>query len=549
MNDISRRILASIGGGVVLLATYAVVYKWGMTTFEEDPVSYVQALQVVLESLTTAGFGGDAPWSSTVVNLIVIGMNLTGVLLVFFTVPFFLVPLLEGVFETTAPTTTSLSGHVVVCADSPRETALQAELAPVGVPSLFVKSDVDVVRDLVNDGVEAVHGDPETTETLERANVASARALVADVDDEANANIVLAARRLAPDLQIISVVEDSATRTYHEHAGADEVVRPRVAVGEQLATKARGTQLREQLHEATRATGGLELTEVLVEAGSDLAGRTLSECAFRQEVGLTVIGGWFHGEFVAPVPPDRKLVAQTVLLVAGEPDAGRLRLTSLRHRSDPRKSCERVVVAGYGVVGRTVAESLTAGGVDVTVVDREQGDGVDVVGDITDTETLRAADVAGADSVVLALSRDSLAVFAALVIDEHGPDVETLVRADNVEYVQRCYDAGVEYALATADVTAHMVTARLSAPVDDHPGDSPAVARTTVGGLAGRRLGDADIRERTGATVVAVERNGTVHANPDPAFELEAGDVLIVVGSQRATSDVTRAFDDTGTGR
>jgi hypothetical protein len=254
MNDISRRILASIGGGVVLLATYAVVYQWGMTTFEEDPVSYVQALQVVLESLTTAGFGGDAPWLSTVVNLIVIGMNLTGVLLVFFTVPFFLVPLLEGVFET---------------------AALQAELAPVGVPSLFVKSDVDVV------------------------------------------------------------------------------------------------------------------------------------------------------------------------------------------------------------------------------------------GDITDTETLRAADVAGADSVVLALSRDSLAVFAALVIDEHGPDVETLVRA----------------------------------------GDSPAVARTTVGGLAGRRLGDAAIRERTGATVVAVERNGTVHANPDPAFELEAGDVLIVVGSQRATSDVTRAFDHTGTGR
>jgi len=541
MNSISRRILASVVGGVILLAAYAVVYQWGMATFEGEPVSYVQALQVVLESLTTAGFGGNAPWSSTVMNAMVIGMNLTGVLLVFFTIPFFIVPLLENVFRTTAPTTTSLSEHVIVCADSARETALRDELDDAGVPSLFVKSDADVVRDLVGDGVEAIHGDPETTRTLERANVGTARALVADVDDEANANIILAARRLAPELRIVSVVEDSDTRTYHEHAGADEVVRPRVAVGEQLARKARGTRLREDLH--TRTADGFELTEVLVEEDSNLVGRTLAGCQFRQEFGVTVLGGWFHGEFVAPLSPDRELVEHAVLLVAGEPDAGQLAI--LGRRSGPTKPCDRVVVAGHGVVGRTVTESLTDAGVDVTVVDRASGDGVDVVGDVTEQETLRRADVAGADSVVLALSRDSLVVFSALVAGDHAPDVEMLARADDVDYVQRCYDAGVAYTLALSEVTAHMVTAQLSLPdVGDHADEPYEVVRTAAPGLAGQRLDEADVRARTGATVVAVERAGRLHPNPDPAFELEADDTLVLFGTESATTDFERAFGD-----
>jgi len=541
MNSISRRILASVVGGVILLAAYAVVYQWGMAAFEGEPVSYVQALQVVLESLTTAGFGGNAPWSSTVMNAIVIGMNLTGVLLVFFTIPFFVVPLLESVFRTTAPTTTSLSEHVIVCADSSRETALRDELDAAGVPSLFVKSDADAVRDLVGDGVVEIQGATETTRTLERANVETARALVTDVDDEANANIILAARRLAPELRIVSVVEDSDTRTYHEHAGADEVVRPRVAVGEQLARKARGTRLREDLHEVTRTADGFELTEVLIEEDSDLVGHTLAGRQFRREFGVTVLGGWFHGEFVAPLPPDRELVEHAVLLVAGEPDAGQLAI--LGRRSGPTKPCDRVVVAGHGVVGRTVAEALLDAGVDVTVVDREPDDGVDVVGDVTEQETLRRADVDGADSVVLALSRDSLVVFSALVAGDHAPDVEMLARADDVDYVQRCYDAGVAYTLALSEVTAHMVTTRLVSPSSGEDGQHELV-RTRAPALVGRSPADADVHARTGVRVVAVEREGTLHSDPDSGFVIRETDTLLLAGARADVAEFERAYGD-----
>ena len=57
-------------------------------------------------------------------------------------------------------------------------------------------------------------------------------------------------------------------------------------------------------------------------------------------------------------------------------------------------------------------------------------------------------------------------------------------------------------------------------------GDSPA---------AGRSLREIDLRGRTGASVVAVTRDGDLSGNPDPDFRLCAGDVLWVWGQPEQT--------------
>ena len=46
------------------------------------------------------------------------------------------------------------------------------------------------------------------------------------------------------------------------------------------------------------------------------------------------------------------------------------------------------------------------------------------------------------------------------------------------------------------------------------------------------------VRERTGATVVALERNGVLQPNPPPDLELHAGDVLLVYGTGEQLSCV-----------
>lgn len=541
MTDIRRRIVLMIAGGGALLSLYALAYRWGMSTFEGKELSYVRSAQVTLEALTTAGFGGDAPWSSPEMNVLVIVMNLTGVLLVFFAIPFFIVPLLGGALRTDPPTETDLSDHVIVCADSPRETAFRAELEKVGIPELFVKRDAELVTELVRDDVGALHGNPETARTLKNANISAAQAIIVDVNDEVNTNIILTARRCNPDIRILSVVEDGDTETYHEYAGADDVIRPRVAIGERLAMKARGAQFRDDVTGSDRDR--LPLTEVVIESDSDLAGRTLSECRFQERFGLTVLGGWFHGEFVAPVDPDRRLLEHTVLLVVG----GTAEIPTLESGTAIQTPCDRVIVAGYGVVGRTVAETLSEDAVDVTVVDTEDKPGVDVVGDVTDPATLREANAAEADSVVLALSRDSLVVFAGLVIGDHAPNVETLARADDVDYVQKAYDAGVEYTLALAEVTAHMATRRLSGSPDyDSATDTVEIVRTRVPEFHGRTLGDIDVRSETGVYVAAVERDGTLTSSPEPTFELRRTDTLVIAGRATDVADFERLYVSNG---
>jgi TrkA domain protein len=50
-------------------------------------------------------------------------------------------------------------------------------------------------------------------------------------------------------------------------------------------------------------------------------------------------------------------------------------------------------------------------------------------------------------------------------------------------------------------------------------------------GMAGRTIGDGQIRTRTGASVVAVLRGDRSIPGPGPEFGLQAGDVALVVGS------------------
>ena len=53
-----------------------------------------------------------------------------------------------------------------------------------------------------------------------------------------------------------------------------------------------------------------------------------------------------------------------------------------------------------------------------------------------------------------------------------------------------------------------------------------------TGSAAGRTLGELDVRNRTGASVIAVARGDRVVPNPGADFRLEQGDVLIAAGRE-----------------
>jgi TrkA domain protein len=64
--------------------------------------------------------------------------------------------------------------------------------------------------------------------------------------------------------------------------------------------------------------------------------------------------------------------------------------------------------------------------------------------------------------------------------------------------------------------------------------------------FAGRPLGDTQARTRTGASIVAILRSGTTHPSPGPDFDLQAGDLVITVGTRDGLDQLARILDGTG---
>ena len=543
MNRQRRRILSFLGVFAALLAGYTLVYDWGMTTFEGRETTLIDSLEIVVETFTTTGYGSQAPWTSVEMNLLVIAMQFTGVILIFMTLPLFVVPAFESAMATNVPTEVEdRRDHVIICEFTPRGETLITELDTQGVDYVIVEPDRERARDLYEEGRSVIHGDPESAETLRNAGIDDATAVVADADDETNASIVLSVRELNGEVRVVGFVQDPDLASYLRYAGADQVFAPRHLLGRGLANKVTAS-VTSELGETVEIGTDFEIVELSVQTGSEICNRPIAESGLRERTGASIIGAWLHGDFVASPPPDTVLNEDTVLLVAGrESQLERLRELSLAERR--RHGRNKVLVAGYGEVGRTVSDVLADHEIEQVVVDMEEqealADGVPggsfVQGDVTDEAVLREAGIDDASAVILALSDDTLTMFAALVVRELAPHVEIVARADEAANTGKMYRAGVDYVLALETVSGRMLASTLLDEDVMTLDRQIEIVRTEAQSLADRTLADADIRSRTGCTVIAVERDSTVETALDAGFRIQAGDRLIVAGTDEDVS-------------
>ncbi len=529
-----RRIVLTVAAIAGIVIIYSYVYQWALWRFVEQEISFVQALQVVIEALTTAGFGGDtAHWrESDELALLVVLMNLSGVLLVFLAIPLYAVPLFRQAFQTRPPTASNLTDHVIICGHSAQDEVLHRELESVDIPYLYIDTDPDLVTELNEQGINAIVGDLEAVDTYRAANAAHARALVADIGDEANPTIMLSAKQVNPELRTISVIRSQTAKTYHQYAGADDIVSARQLLGESLGLRASGTYA-EKLQQTIEAKSDLQITELLVEKSSDLVGQSFREAKVLDKMGVTIVGAWLGGKFVVTPDPDTVIEEHTILLVAGEHGDFQDVETRLIPAHDDHEP--RVVVCGYGTVGRSIVDALQAEDVDVTTIDIEAKEGVDVIGDITEPETFRRADVRNARAVVLSLDEDTPTIFSTLILNELAPDVEVIARADDDDSVQKLYNAGADFVLSLANVTGESLASLLIEEGEILTPDADfEFVRKSTPAFVGKSLGELDLRDQTGCTVVAVERDGDVHTDIGANFTVEEDDVLIIAGSDES---------------
>jgi len=531
-NRLARYYLAVLVGSILL---FTAIYDAGMTLFEGRPRTFIDSLEVVMQTYTTVGYGQDAGWESPQMTLLVVAMQATSLLLIFSAFPAIIVPLIEDSLSTTPPTAREdLTDHVVVCNSTTHTEALIDELESRDIPYVILEPDREAAINLYERDVEVVHGDPESMADLERVNVGQARTLVSDADDEVDMSIITSVKELVPELPVYSIAEDTDLAEYHELAGADKVFLPRELLGMGLANKVRNTVVTEFEGGATVGEG-FEIGEVPVRSGSELAGRRLTEDGITDRTSARIIGAWSRGRFHTPPFDGLRLDDQTGLLVVGTGKA----LDSLADLagSEVRQYGRgTVLVLGFGMVGRTVTDALVTDGIDRTVVDIEDGARVDVVGDVTEEEVLEAAGVREARTVVLALDDDTTTLVSSFVVSNLASDIEIVARVDEHENVAKLYHAGVDYALALSTVAGRLLAAEILESDQSVTLDRQVrLVRREPGALAGKRLDEAAVRERTGATVVAIEhRDGRVNTNLRGWAEISATDHLIVAGLDEA---------------
>jgi TrkA domain protein len=117
---------------------------------------------------------------------------------------------------------------------------------------------------------------------------------------------------------------------------------------------------------------------------------------------------------------------------------------------------------------------------------------------------------------------------------------------------------GAAYTVSLSEAEANTIAELLGAPQLifrlaelQRQADELVVAQLPVpdgSPFAGRPLGDAAVRTRTGASIVAVLRTGAAIPSPAPQFPLAPGDLVVTVGTQQAIDQVARILDGTSNG-
>ncbi|MFB6148847.1 MAG: TrkA family potassium uptake protein [Halobacteriales archaeon] len=530
MSDQRRRLLSFLGLVVFIVFGYALLYDYSMSAFEGQPRSFMHSLGIVIETFTTTGYGEDAAvWNSIQVQTLMIFMQLTGVSIIFLTLPLFIAPWFEERLSATVPSTVDdIEDHIVVCELSARGEALIDELETWDREYVIIESDRSQAADLNDDGYRVIHGDPEEIDTLEGGAVEQADTVVVDAPDEESASIILSLRELDSSVPVIAFAENPRLSRYLDYAGADEVFLPHELLGQSLAEKVT-TAVTMEVGDTVEIGTDFELAELPVQTNSELSDQTIAESGIRERTGANVIGLWRRGTFVAAPQPETEIDDDTILLVTGsETQLERLKeLTLTAVRSHPRGN---VIIAGYGEVGLAVDRAI-GDDMETTIIDELDIEGTDVVGDATEEEVLRQAGIGEATAIILAMGDDTAIMFATLVARQLDDDIQIVARSEEAENISKIYRAGADYVLSLSTVSGRMIASAVLNEEVMSPETQIEIVRTNAPELVGQSLAGADIRSRTGCTVVAVERNGQVITDLDPEFLIEPDDRLILAGA------------------
>lgn len=220
-----------------------------------------------------------------------------------------------------------------------------------------------------------------------------------------------------------------------------------------------------------------------------------------------------------------------------------------------------VIVCGWGRVGRAIAADVAEAGAQPVIVDRdverlEAAPYPSVMGDATDDAVLRRAGLDRARALVAALDTDAGNLFVTVSARALRPDLFIVARVRVDESIEKLRRGGADRvvnpqsiggARMAAFVMQPHVTEFLDVVMHDRDIEFHLEEVTVVPSspIVGNSLREAQIRERTGALVLALrDESGRFSTNPSPDTRLDGGQVLIAIGTPRELAALAALADE-----
>jgi Trk K+ transport system NAD-binding subunit len=523
----------------LLFVVFSLVFHLLMLQ-EGREYSWLTGFYWTLTVMSTLGFG-DITFVSDLGRLFSIVVLLSGivfllVLLPFTFIQFFYAPWLEEQNRARAPRSVpeTLSDHVIFTHFDEVSANLAHRCRQYGIPYVILAPDLHQALDLHDRGYRVVFGDPDDPETYRRLRVAQAALVVVLNDDLVSTNIIYTVREISDSVTTVTNADLDDSLDILQLAGSTHVFQFTRLLGQALARRVLGINME------ANVIGRVDQL-LIAEAPAmrtPLQGLTLAESRLRELTGATVVGLWEHGRFTVPQALTR-IAESSVLVLAGTVEQlDRYdRMVGLAGRRDLPQG--PVLVLGGGRVGRSVAETLAAQGVDFRVVEKRERiasqDQRFIQGSAADREVLQAAGIDRTPSIIITTHDDNLNIYLTIYCRRLRPDVQIISRASLDRNINTLHRAGANLVMSYVSLCSNTIMNLLKPGKLLMLSEGLNAFRLRVWErLEGRVLRDLRIREETGCSVVAIKREERLIVNPEPDIVLEGGDALILIGSVEA---------------
>lgn len=545
-----RSLLKYILTLVALITVYAILFHLIKIQVEGEQHSWITGFYWTLVVMTTLGFG-DITFTSDIGRLFSIIVLLSGVVLLLVMLPFmfislFYAPWLEARVRQRAPREVpkDTRGHVILTEFDPIAGSLIERLRSEHIPYWVIEPDPTTAARLIGEGVSVVTGENDNSATYRKVNAIGARLLLANCEDTVNTNITITAREAAPGLTIAAIVEEEDSIDVLSLSGATHVLPLKHQLGEYLANRADTGGSDAHVIGAYR---GLQIAE-LPARDTTLAGLTVRDTRLRERTGVSVVGMWERGK-LQPAFPNSIIQSDGVIVLAGtEAQIGALNALMPRTAQTPHP----VLVIGAGKVGVAAARALKRKGARVHALDRHEhalapmrDDGATVFhGDAADRRLLERAGIHDVSSVLLTTNDDAMNIYLAVYCRRLNPELRIVSRITHERNVEAIHRAGADFAISYTTLGVEAVMSLLRGYELVVIGEGVELFSITVpGSLSGKRLADSGIGSATGMSVVALDRGGALVTQLTGDTPLEAGAVLLMLGSLEQRKKFAEKFE------